>query len=513
MVYPYQNFYEMIHANAMNNPKKTLIFIDDEKISNLEFLQKVDSFARFLTHSGMKKEDKIALITPNGVEFLVAFFAVGKIGGVIVPINNMLKEEEYVYILNDAEAKMLITSSKFSEQTKKLQSKTSVEKTVWIDVLPDDAGEHFLFSEAMSIPPFHDESKADNNIDDLAVLIYTSGTTGHPKGAMLSYKNIFSNLYGAKERFDLTPKDRFIVYLPMFHSFTLSISVLLPIFIGGSLVIIPSVLPFSNIIKQTLLKRVTVFLGIPDVYNALVRAKLPWYFLWFNSVRAFISGAAPLSEDTLNKFNAIFKRAKVLEGYGLSECSPAVAVNPINKQKPLSIGIPLYGYKVKIVDEEMVEVPNGQVGELIVNGDCVMKGYWKRPTATEETIINGWLKTGDLGKIDEEGYIYIVDRKKDLIISKGINVYPREIEEVLYLHPSIKAAAVLGIKDDNSGEVPIAYIELDSDLDVVSEAAIKSYLKQHLANFKIPKHIYFLEELPKTATGKVLKRILKEKHQ
>ena len=511
MVYPYQNFYEMIRANARQRPKKTLIFIDDEKISNLDFIRKVDSFARFLHHSGIAKGDKVALITPNCAEFLISFFAISKIGAVAVPINNMLKHEEYTYIFNDAEVKMLITSEKLAKETKKLQDTTDVEKTVWIDKIPDGQGENFLFCEALSIPAIDEEILHESKIDELAVLIYTSGTTGHPKGAMLSFRNIFSNLYGGQERFDLTEKDRFIVYLPMFHSFTLSISVLLPIYIGGSMVIIRSVLPFSNIIKQTLLKRVTVFLGIPDVYNALVRAKLPWYFLWFNAVRAFISGGAPLSEDTLTRFTKVFKRAKILEGYGLSECSPAVVVNPLSKQKPLSIGLPLYGYEVKIVDEEMVEVARGEVGELIVKGDCVMQGYWKRPEATAETIINGWVKTGDLGKIDDEGYVYIVDRKKDLIISKGINIYPREIEEVLYLHPSVKAAAVIGIKDDKSGEIPVAYIELDPEQEATSEADIKSYLKQHLANFKLPKHVYFVEELPKTATGKVLKRKLKEK--
>jgi len=510
MHYPYQNFYEMILANAKKQANKTLIFIDDAKVSNLEFLQKVDSFARFLSHSGMHENDKIAIVTPNSLEFLVAFFAISKIGAVIVPLNNMLKEDEYSYILNDADAKMLISSSKFLKQTQNLQETTSVTKTIWIDELPKNSGTHLLFSEAMTLPPVNDEIKVDKKIDELAILIYTSGTTGHPKGAMLSFKNIFSNLYGGQERFNLNHKDRFIVYLPMFHSFTLSISVLLPIFIGGSMIIIPSVLPFSNIIKQTLLKRVTVFLGIPDVYNALVRAKLPWYFLWFNSVRAFVSGGAALSEDTLVKFNSMFKRAKMLEGYGLSECSPAVSINPVTKQKPLSIGLPLYGYEVKIVDEEMLEVPNGEVGELIVKGDCVMMGYWKRPTATDETIINGWVKTGDLGKIDDDGYIYIVDRKKDLIISKGINIYPREIEEVLYLHPSIKAAAVIGVKDENNGEIPVAYIELDQEEAVLTESAVKIYLKQHLANFKIPKNIHFLKELPKTATGKVLKRVLKE---
>jgi len=512
MTYPYHNFYEMIQANAKNYAKKTMIFIDDKKISNSEFLDQVDAFAHFLSYSGMKVDDKIALITPNSTEFLVAFFAICKIGAVVVPINNMLKEEEYKYILNDAEVRLLITSAKYAKQTQNLQESTGIEKTVWIDELPRGKEEDVLFSDAMLIPASQENIKVDRKIDDLAVLIYTSGTTGHPKGAMLSYKNIFSNLHGGQERFDLKKNDRFIVYLPMFHSFTLSISVLLPIFVGGSMIIIPSVLPFSNIIKQTLLKRVTIFLGIPDVYNALVRAKLPWYFLWFNSVRAFVSGGAPLSEDTLTRFNTIFKRSNMLEGYGLSECSPAVAINPMNKQKPLSIGLPLDGFETKIVDEEMLEVPIGQVGELIVKGDCVMMGYWKRPTATDETIINGWVRTGDLGKIDEEGYIYIVDRKKDLIISKGINIYPREIEEVLYHHPSVKAAAVIGVKDENSGEIPIAYIERDAEVEALSEHEVKAYLKQHLANFKIPKSIHFLDELPKTATGKVLKRVLKEKH-
>ncbi len=512
MIYPYQNFYEMIRANAQNQAKKTLIFVNDEKISNLEFLNSVNKFAQFLVHSGIKKEDKVALIIPNSAEFLIAFFATTQIGAVIVPINNMLKHEEYKYILNDADVSLLITSNKFSKETKALQEDTQIKTTVWIDELPDAEGKHFLFKEAMDIPSSREDITVHSSIDELAVLIYTSGTTGNPKGAMLSYRNIFSNLVGGHERFNLSKKDRFIVYLPMFHSFTLSITVLMPIFGGGSMVIIPSVLPFSNIIKQTLLKRVTIFLGIPDVYNALIRAKLPWYFLWFNSIRGFISGGSALSEDTLTKFNALFKRARMLEGYGLSECAPAVSINPLEKQKTLSIGLPLPEYKVKIVDEEMIEVPTGQVGELIVKGDCVMMGYWKRPTATDDTIINGWLKTGDLGKKDEEGYLYIVDRKKDLIISKGINIYPREIEEVLYLHDSVKAAAVVGIKDENSGEIPIAYIELDEENPTVTEHELKIYLKQNLANFKIPKHIYFLDELPKNATGKVLKRVLKEKY-
>jgi long-chain acyl-CoA synthetase len=200
----------------------------------------------------------------------------------------------------------------------------------------------------------------------------------------------------------------------------------------------------------------------------------------------------------------------MLEGYGLSECSPAVAINPLEKQKHLSVGLPLYGYEVKIVNDEMMELPIGESGELIVRGDCVMQGYLNNPKETEENIQNGWLRTGDIAKVDEEGYIYIVDRIKDLIISKGINIYPRQIEEQMMLLPSIKLAAVIGVSDPHSGEVPIAFIELEEGYEGTTQAFIKSQLKEHLAAFKIPKTITVVESLPKTATGKVLKRVLKQ---
>jgi long-chain acyl-CoA synthetase len=290
--------------------------------------------------------------------------------------------------------------------------------------------------------------------------------------------------------------------------------VMLPFYAKASFIIIRSILPFSNIIKQTLLKRVTIFLGVPDIYNALIRAKLPWYFLYFNSLRAFISGASALSEDTFNKYSKVFHRAKMLEGYGLSECSPAVCINPLHEQRTLSVGQALPSYEVKVVDSEMIEIPRGQVGEIIVKGDCVMLGYLNKPEATADTIVNGWLRTGDLGKMDEDDFIYIVDRMKDLIISKGINIYPRQIEEELMKLEYVKGAAVIGIKDPNSGEVPVAYVELDEEMDLsgVTPASIKTALKQHLANFKLPKVVNIVDELPKTATGKILKRILKEQY-
>lgn len=512
MSYPYQNFYEMLSSQSGESGSKKMVFIDDESYTYRQFIEQVDRFARSLELIGVTKGDRVALISPNGIEFFWSVFAISKLGAILIPINTMLKNEEYRYILADSGAKVLITASKLANEVKNLCDDVStLTHTLWIDHSPIDDSRHLELSEVLTSGLHTHSSTSPLHLDDTAVIFYTSGTTGQPKGAMISNRNLFSNLMGAKERFDLTPNDRFIVYLPMFHSFTFSIMLMLPVFIGGSLVIVPSILPFSNIIKQTLLKRVSVFMGVPDIYNALLRAKLPWYFLWFNRVRCFISGGSALSEDTLNKFKAVFKRGTMLEGYGLSECSPAVAINLLEKQKTLSVGLPLYGYEVKIVNDEMMELPVGEAGELIVRGDCVMQGYLNNPTATAETIQNGWLRTGDIAKVDDEGYIYIVDRMKDLIISKGINIYPRQIEEQMMLLPSVKLAAVIAQNDPNSGEVPIAFIELEEGYESLNTAQIKTELKEHLAAFKIPKTITVVESLPKTATGKVLKRLLKDK--
>jgi len=276
------------------------------------------------------------------------------------------------------------------------------------------------------------------------------------------------------------------------------------------MVIIRSVQPFSNIIKQVLTKRVTIFLGIPDVYNALARAKLPWYFMWFNRLRVFISGAAALQPNTLDAMAGKFKRAVLLEGYGLSEASPVVSVNRREQHKAGSVGRALQGCEIKIVDENMVELPRGTVGDIITTGENIMQGYLGRPEATAETIVRGWLLTGDMGYMDEEGFLFIVDRKKDLVISKGINIYPRELEEVIDRFEGVASSAVIGVADEKSGEIPVAYLELEKGIEEIDEAALRHYLREYLANYKVPKQLHIIDELPKNATGKVLKRVLKE---
>lgn len=507
--YPYRNFYEMIEARALGFPNKTVMFDGDKKMSYAELRERVDTFARFLEFAGIERGDRVALFMGNCNEFVVALFGITKIGAVAVPINNFLKAAEATYILNDCGAKLLIASASLNAIVADFRSDVAFTTVVWEGEGVEYDNHNIGFDEIFEMAHPHGHVNFPD-IDDLALIIYTSGTTGNPKGAMLSFKNVFSNCEAVKLWVNITGKDRFIVYLPMFHSFTLTVTVLLPIYIGASFVVIRSIKPFSNIFKQVLVKRVTIFTGVPDVYNALSRAKLPWYFMWFNKIRAFVSGAAPLNATTIETMNSKFGRAKLLEGYGLSECSPVVSVNPLQRQKQGSVGPAMPGYEVKIVDEEMNALEQGLVGEIIVKGDNVMRGYLNNVHETAETIVNGWLMTGDLGYLDEEGYIFIVDRKKDLIISKGINVYPREIEEAIARFDGVFAAAVIGRRGDDGSETPIAFVETQEGA-VVEASDIKRFLKNKLANYKLPKEILVVEELPKNATGKVLKRVLKER--
>ena len=508
MEYKYNNFYEMIEKNAKTYKNKPAYFVENKKVTWGEFKKYVDTFSRALHLMGVKKGDKIPLLVTNSLEFVIALQGIQKIGAIAVPINTFLKEEEIAYILNDIEANMLIASKKLSSNIKSIREKTKVKKIIWEGEIEKVDEENISFNEIISSFDSHEVIDTPK-LDDLALIIYTSGTTGKPKGAMLTYKNIFSNILGINELVRITNKDRFIAYLPMFHSFTLSVNLLLPMYTASAVVIIKSIMPFSNIIKQTLLKRVTIFTGVPDVYSALSRAKLPFYFHLFHKVRFFISGAAPLPKEVFEKFSKKFKKSKLLEGYGLSECSPVVAVNRPELQKVGSVGPAIPKVEIKIVNDELEEVPIGEAGEIIVKGDNVMKGYYKRDDANAETLINGWLLTGDIGKLDEDGYLYILDRKKDLIISKGVNIYPREIEEICLKFFGVKNCAVVGKKDENLGEIPIAFVELEENAKV-DEIELKNFLKKHLANYKIPKHIYFTQNLPKNATGKILKRKLRD---
>ena len=509
MKYQFNNFYELIVFQANKRKKRTALLIGDEQISYGKILESADKLAAYLLEKGVKEGDKVALFLRNSAEFIYAIFAVSKLGAILVPVNTFLKSDELSYILEDSGSSILIASAIHNKVVNNSKASELCKYILWEGEDTVVGNQHLAFTEALNT-----ELNVDSfgcTLEDTAVIVYTSGTTGKPKGAMLSNKNILSNADSGRRTINVKPKDRGIVFLPMFHSFTFSIGVILPLYVGASIVIIQSIKPFSNIFKQTLTKRVTLFFGIPDVYNALAKAKLPWYFMWFNKIRAFISGAAALQPKTLDAMAHKFKRATLLEGYGLSEASPAVCMNTFKKQKSGSVGTALYGYEMKVVDEDMNEVNRGMIGDIIVRGDNVMQGYLNRPTDTEESIINGWLLTGDMGYMDDDDFLFIVDRKKDLIISKGINVYPREIEEIVDLFEGVASSAVIGIVDEKNGEIPIVYIELVEGVKSIDEVELKKYMRESLANYKVPKQIHLIDELPKNATGKVLKRVLKER--
>ncbi len=427
-------------------------------------------------------------------------------GAVAVPVNSFLAAEEINYILENSGACALITTAELYQP---LTSRRSLPDTVRQVILAQGVAQDCLsLDEVCRRGDGHPElSFADSTAP--AVIIYTSGTTGRPKGAVLSHANLRANVQACSQAFPLSARDRFLVFLPLFHSFTMTVSLLLPIYAGARIVLLPGI--GRKLIRQAIKKhRPTILLGVPAVYNMLANADLSRLARWLNPLRICICGGAPLPQEVRQRFENKY-RCSLLEGYGLSEASPVVSINPQRKAKPCSVGPPLPGVQVKVVNEDGQTLPPGEVGELLVSGPNVMQGYWQNPAASEGMIKDGWLYTGDLARLDEDGYIYVVDRKKELIIVRGMNVYPREVEDVLYRHPAIAEAAVIGIPDPQRGEVPKAVVVLKENSQS-SEGKLKDFCRQHLAPYKVPHQVEFRSELPKTGSGKISKRHLKDKH-
>jgi len=501
--------HQCLETQAKKHARKKFLFFNEDTYTYSEVNKRANKLSALLSEKGLQKGDRVAIMLENSPEFFFSYFAILKAGAIVVPVNTFLKQEEVAYMVNDSGSKFFITSQSFdyvaagiTEHCSELQAVMAFTETSF------DSENIFVASE----------DKPDSNpetiisTDDLALFIYSSGTTGHPKGAMLTHFNLTSNAQGCCARFKISVKDRFLLFLPAFHSYAMMTCVVLPTYVGSSIIILGSVndLKKKTFKKILLYKRPTFFLGVPQVYIALIKSKMPKFFIKFlYPIRLHVSGGAPLPEEILDQFRAKFNKP-IIEGYGLSEASPVVSANSLKVQKPLSVGPALKDVEVLVVDENEKAVPVGEVGELIVKGPNVMKGYWNMPELTQKTLRNGWLFTGDLAKVDKEGYIYIVDRIKDLIIVKGINVYPREIEEVLHKHEKVEAAAVIGLPDKSSGEIPVAYVKIKDDVEA-TEKELKTYLKEHLANYKLPKHIHMETDLPMTATGKILKRELKDK--
>lgn len=490
---------------AKTSPNKTAAIFQNKKINYTTLNEKSNQIANCLINSGIHSHENTAILLKNSPDYIYSYFGIIKTGAVCVPLNTFLKAEELKYILNDSQAKFIITMDCFMDELNKILPELPHLKSV---IMLEQSEKHLSLQKIYST--YHKtDPLIKKNENDTAIIIYTSGTTGHPKGAMLTHKNILSNVKAILEVIKIKNKDRVLDILPMFHSFTLTICILVPLYTGISIIILESVKPFSNVLKAIFKHRATIIVCVPSLYQILSQAKIPGFLLMFNPIRLCVSGGGPLPSVVLENFEKKFK-IPLLEGYGLSEASPVVSIMPEHKpRRQGSIGVSIPGVDVRIVNDNCEELPAGEIGELIVRGPNVMKGYLNQIEETDKTIKNNWLFTGDLAKKDNDNYLYIVDRKKDMILYHGINIYPREIEDVLYKHPKTAECAVIGIKDKYLKETPKVFIVLKEGL-TASIDEFQLFCKDKLADYKIPHHFEFIQALPKTSTGKILKRTLRD---
>ncbi len=479
--------------SARRHPSKTALFWGDARFSYGRFrAQSLWVAHRLRTHFGVRRGDRVGLWLKNCPEFIPALFGVWQAGAVAVPINNFLKPGEVQFILADAGIEVIILDDSLQEGFATLAAARTGLKSLAIESFGADG------RMASGATP-------DAGEGDLAVIIYTSGTTGHPKGAMLSHGNLLANVESCRLVLKAVGEDRFVVLLPMFHSFMLTVGLLLPLLVGGSIVLIKTLHPPKNIVLEIIQHRATLLPAVPPFFRALAHSPAPVDL----PLRVCISGGAPLPGEILREFTARFP-FPLLEGYGLSEASPVVTFTPIaGPWKAGSIGVPIRNVEVTIQNEAGQTLPPDQTGELCVRGANVMLGYWNQPGATAEVMRHGWLLTGDIGHCDADGYFYITDRKTDMLLVNGINVYPRQIEEVLYGFPGVREAAVIGIPDARKGERPLAFVAAHEGVPL-EEKTLLEHVRERLADYKVPRRVVFLPALPHNAVGKILKNELRK---
>lgn len=479
----------------------------------------VRSVHRLLRLHGLRPAERVALFMENRPGYLHAYFGVPRSGGVAVPLSTFLAPAELREILRDSGAAFLVASSESLPRIAPaldgrgalrgiLLWGTEVDAEIARARLPARIAVHAV-DESRPLPAGGaDRDDALPSPDDTAVIIYTSGTTGTPKGVMLSHRNLLANAKACIEAVGVTSRDRIILFLPMFHSFTQMVCMLAPVLAGMSLILCQKV-DRGEIRRAIIRHRPTICPAVPAVFAAMSHARVGLLARWLNPVRIYISGGAPLSHETLETFERKYRRP-LCEGYGLSEASPVVALNPPGGlRKPGSVGLPLPGIEIRIVDPEGRDLPAGETGELLVRGASVMMGYAGRPADTAAALSGDWLHTGDLARLDEDRFVFIMGRLKEMLICRGMNIYPREIEDVLENHPLVREAAVIGIPDAARGEVPFAFVALRAGV-TAGEQDLRRHCLQKLARYKVPRGFRIVAELPRNAAGKVLKQALRE---
>ncbi len=487
MVHLVTNLAGNLIESARGHPDRIALRLDETALRYSELDSLTARIAGLLVSRGVCPGDRVGIMLPNVPEFAAVYYGVLRAGAVVVPMNVLLKERETTFYLSDSQARVVIVWHEFAEAA---AAGAAAAQADCIVVKPGDLDE--LIGTATPL-----DGVVAREGSDTAVILYTSGTTGTPKGAELTHANLLHNTACIVDMLHLTPRDVIIGALPLFHAFGQTVGLGAAVAAGGCLTLLPRFSP-NALLEIVARDRVTIFQGVPTMFAAALHCDARPDT---RTLRLCVSGGAAMPVEVMRAFEETFG-CTILEGYGLSETSPSASFNqPDRERKPGSIGTPIAGVEMKLVD-----VNDDGVGEIAIRGRNVMKGYWNRPDATAAAIdADGWFHTGDLARVDEDGYYFIVDRCKDMIIRGGYNVYPREIEEVLYEHPDVREAAVVGIPDAILGEEVGAAITLVPGAEP-DAAAVREFVKARVAPYKYPRRIWFVSELPKGPTGKILKR-------
>ena len=487
------NFAQELTAAAAEQPDRPAVKLDDAVLPYAALEGAAARAAGLLREKGVKAGDRVGMQLPNVPYFPIVYFGALRLGAVVVPMNPLLKEGEVAYHLSDSGAGVLLAWHGFAEAAERGAEQAGADCVL---VAPGEFDGLLGAAEPVS-------EVVEREDDDDAVIIYTSGTTGAPKGATLTHGNLSSGAQVGLDLVDAGPESVTLAVLPLFHVFGMNSIMNVTVHGRGLLTLVPRFEP-GKVLEVIEQDGVTTFGGVPTMYTALLHhPERERYDV--SSLDLCVSGGSAMPVEVLRGFDEAFG-AKVLEGYGLSETTGMASFNvPDRERKPGSIGIPVGGTEMKVVDDDDKEVPQGEPGEIVMRGPFVMKGYWSRPDATGAVMRGGWFHTGDVATIDEDGYFFIVDRKKDLIIRGGYNVYPREIEEALYEHPAVREAAVLGVSHDSLGEEVAAAVALMEGERATPEE-LRDYMKGRVAAYKYPRVVWIVDELPKGPTGKILKR-------
>jgi long-chain acyl-CoA synthetase len=530
---------ELLAESAQNFPHKVALIFFNNKRSYKQLNTAITEFAAGLQVLGLEKGDRVSVYIPNSPQYVIAYFGVLRAGGIVVPTNIQYVPRELRHQLNDSGARFVVTLSKFYPNVKEVRAETSVEHVIVTNIkeyfprltsvlftlvkekkdghhvdISEDRGTHW-FQDILEMGRLRGLQPVSTSPDDIAVLGYTGGTTGVPKGAMLTHRNLVANVeqLRAWDTDIRSGLERTLGALPFFHSYGMTTCMNLALATGGKLVCIPNPRDLKDVLKNVQKHKISLFPAVPTLYTAINNyPDVGKYDL--GSIRACLSGGAGLPVEVQKKFEEL-TGAKLVEGYGLTETSPVSHATPLKGTRKVGkMGIPVPSTEVKIVSVETgAEVAQGEPGELCIRGPQVMKGYWQRPEETTAVIDEeGWLHTGDIATMDEDGFFEIVDRKKDMILAGGFNVYPREIEEVLYEHPGILEAVVAGVPDEYRGETTKAYVVLRAG-ESATEDDILQFCAERLAAYKRPKVVEFRKELPKSMVGKILRRVLVEEER